>query len=84
LLGIQTASSREQGGTLCLLAVVIKNPSFIIAQHSALNVIYPKDFFTFPPGVLFTFPQGESQAGSPGLLAFQSAKSRSDFLSPGF
>ena len=32
----------------------------------------------------FTFPQGESQAGSPGLLAFQSAKSRSDFLSPGF
>ena len=60
---------------------------------------FPTDMFTFPqgcclpflrdvvylsPGMSFTFPQGESQAGSPGLLAFQSAKSRSDFLSLGF
>ena len=29
-----------------------------------------------------TFPHGESHAGSPGLLAFHSAKSRSDFFSP--
>ena len=32
--------------------------------------------------VMHTFPQGESHAGSPGLLAFHKAKSRSDFLSP--
>ena len=52
-------------------------------------------FNTFPSKPLYlielykltersTFPQGESQAGSPGLLAFHKAKSRSDFLSPGF
>ena len=54
-----------------------------------MDVVYLSGMlFTFPhrdiPGMSFTFPQGESQAGSPGLLAFQSAKSRSDFLSPGF
>ena len=70
---------------------------FVFPQGYCLP--FPTDMFTFPqgcclpflrdvvyfsPGMSFTFPQGESQAGSPGLLAFQSAKSRSDFLSPGF
>ena len=32
--------------------------------------------------VTLTLPQGESQAGSPGLLAFHKAKSLSDLFSP--
>ena len=60
---------------------------FTFPQGCCLPFLRDVTCLPFPSdsqGMSFTFPQGESQAGSPGLLAFQSAKSRSDFLSPEF
>ena len=59
-------------------------PRDIVYLSPWICLPFPRDVVYLCPGMSFTFPQGESQAGSPGLLAFQSAKSRSDFLSPGF